>query len=82
MYWFQGIRFILIKLKITHTLFVTYYYTRRFFATSVPQVTFCPSFAPSVFSLLQVVFCPKCAPTVFAPSVPQVTLCPKCVKFT
>ena len=31
MYWFSGIRLILIKLKITYTLFVTYYYTRRLF---------------------------------------------------
>ena len=51
MYWLfnvlvLGIRFILIKLKITYTLFVTYYYTRRLFTLvifpqSVPQVTFC-----------------------------------------
>ena len=29
--WFSGIMLILIKLKITYTLFVTYYYTRRLF---------------------------------------------------
>ena len=68
MYWCSQIWLILIKLKITYTLF----------ASTVPQVS--PKCAPAVPQLYLPRLCPKCAQVNFcpncSPSMPQV--CPNC----